>query len=171
MGKRKKEKTRNNETIASQQNQGPSSSSSGIPGFEWVTQFSRWLRWVFIGMAGQANGVGHSPGTVVRRRPTERGSVGPEARTGVPVPLLCSRLRRSTYSVRGCDCIGNREEAPVLRPVEPPTGTPDEPLLPTRMPQEPWFLNNLDRRPGSLGRSLRLTVHSRRFTNLGPPNG
>jgi len=47
-------------------------------------------------------------------------------------PLLCSQLRRSTYSVSDCDCIGNREEAPVVRPVRPPTRIPDEPISPPR---------------------------------------
>ena len=54
-------------------------------------------------------------------------SEGRQARRGVPVPLLYSRLRRSHGYARSYERVGNREEAPVFLPVQPPAQIPDEP--------------------------------------------
>ena len=58
------------------------------------------------------------------------GSVGLHVRRGVPVPLLCSRRRRSPFYAACYGSVGNGEEAPVLLRVQPTTRIPDEPYIP-----------------------------------------
>jgi len=54
---------------------------------------------------------GGNPKRVNGNRGSSGGSVGLEVPRGVPVPVLCSRLRRSPCAARSCARVGNRETA------------------------------------------------------------